>query len=168
MVPIATLPSTSQTLISLSKNNFVVGGTWMLSSMLFTTYYTTSFLKHDGVEKQTTNDFVRRQKAVSTDDSKSSTKPNIINVLSKYYTRPQLLTLFRFSGSFLLGIFANPNFFDYPVRFMKSWNAMKDFIYPAIFLFFANYCNAIALDRLGISLTYTSKCGIPILTGEDG
>lgn len=41
---------------------------------------------------------------------------------------------------------------------------MKDFALPAIFLFTANYCNSIALDRIGISLTYTSKCLIPLIT----
>lgn len=41
---------------------------------------------------------------------------------------------------------------------------IPEFIIPAFFLFFANFCNAIALDRLGISLTYVSKCGIPVVT----
>jgi len=41
---------------------------------------------------------------------------------------------------------------------------MQDFALPAAFLFVANYCNSIALDRIGISLTYTSKCIIPLIT----
>lgn len=38
------------------------------------------------------------------------------------------------------------------------------FLLPSLFLFIANYSNSIALDRIGISLTYTSKCGIPLIT----
>lgn len=40
----------------------------------------------------------------------------------------------------------------------------KKFLLPSLFLFIANYSNSIALDRIGISLTYTSKCGIPLIT----
>ena len=35
---------------------------------------------------------------------------------------------------------------------------------PAVFLFIANYSNSISLNRIGISLTYTSKCAIPLVT----
>lgn len=41
---------------------------------------------------------------------------------------------------------------------------MPSFYLPAAFLFVANFCNSISLDRIGISLTYTSKCGIPLIT----
>eukprot|EP00956_Cyclotella_meneghiniana_P023772 scaffold46878_cov72-Cyclotella_meneghiniana.AAC.3 len=51
----------------------------------------------------------------------------------------------------------------YP-RLMKTISSSKSFLLPSLFLFIANYTNSIALDRIGISLTYTSKCGIPLLT----
>ena len=38
------------------------------------------------------------------------------------------------------------------------------FLQPALFLFGANYFNSISLNLLGIPLTYTTKCGIPIFT----
>jgi hypothetical protein len=41
---------------------------------------------------------------------------------------------------------------------------MQDFSLPAIFFFTTNYCNFIALDRIGISLAYTSKCLIRLIT----
>jgi drug/metabolite transporter (DMT)-like permease len=47
---------------------------------------------------------------------------------------------------------------------MKTISSSKSFLLPSLFLFIANYTNSIALDRIGISLTYTSKCGIPLLT----
>ena len=165
----------SHSLMSLSQSRVAVGSTWMLSSMLLTTYYSTAFLKHGN--EQTENDFQRRhvmasiRKEAIHQDSQKAMKQRGLNavgcsILLKYYTRPQLLTIFRLSGSFLLGIFAHPNFSKCVDRFRQSLSVMKDFAFPAIFMFFANYCNVIALDRLGISLTYTSKCGIPILTGE--
>ena len=47
---------------------------------------------------------------------------------------------------------------------MKTVQVANMFLLPSIFLFIANYSNSIALDRIGISLTYTSKCGIPLIT----
>mmetsp|Transcript_11539 Transcript_11539/g.17457 ORF Transcript_11539/g.17457 Transcript_11539/m.17457 type:complete len:372 (-) Transcript_11539:1438-2553(-) len=160
------LNSNPQPLLPLSQSSIAVGSTWMLSSMLFTTYYSTAFLKYKSQKSK--DDFVNRQfmsrMRREVTPVRISDRERRINVLSKYYTRPQLLTIYRLSGSFLLGIFANPQFLRWRERLMQSCGVMKDFALPAIFMFFANYCNVLALDRLGISLTYTSKCGIPILT----
>ncbi|KAL3822259.1 hypothetical protein ACHAXA_005892 [Cyclostephanos tholiformis] len=82
-------------------------------------------------------------------------------------SRASLLTLYRFSGSLLLGLFLHAHFYDLSMcmpRFLKTVNASKAFLLPSLFLFIANYSNSIALDRIGISLTYTSKCGIPLIT----
>jgi hypothetical protein len=49
-------------------------------------------------------------------------------------------------------------------RLLQTIKASKSFLLPSLFLFIANYTNSISLDRIGISLTYTSKCGIPLLT----
>jgi hypothetical protein len=170
----------SKLLSPFPQNSIAVGSTWMLSSMLLTTYYSTAFLKYNGKQRGVTskNDFQNRQSQILASTSATTsatsasasnliaTQQKILTFLSKLYSRPQLLTIYRLSGSFLLGIFAHPQFFQWRDRWMKSRSVMKDFTLPAIFMFLANYCNVIALDRLGISLTYTSKCGIPILTGE--
>ncbi len=167
------IASSTQSLASLSQNSFAVGSSWMLSSMILTTYYSSAFLRHK--PEPTKSDFekrqiwasIRREKAISLDSQMPTKKEKTLNFfMPKYLSRPQLLTILRLSGSFLLGIFAHPNFFGYYDRLMKTINVLGDFTLPAIFLFMANYCNVIALDRLGISLTYTSKCGIPILTGK--
>lgn len=158
--------SAPQSLSSLSQSSIAVGSTWMLSSILFTTYYSTAFLKFKSGKSE--NDFANRQfmsqMRREVTPIRVSEKQRRINILSKYYTRPQLLTIYRLSGSFLLGIFANPKFLRWHDRLMQSFGVMNDFALPAVFMFCANYCNVLALDRLGISLTYTSKCGIPILT----
>ncbi len=155
-------PSVLQSLSSVSQNGLVVGSTWMLSSMVFTTYYSTAFLKYES-SRSKSNDFKSRQFISS---MKSVSPTNRFNVLTKYCSRPQLLTIFRLSGSFFLGIFGHPHFFQWRNRLQQSIQSMKDFMIPAMFMFLANFCNVIALDRLGIPLTYTSKCGIPILTGK--
>lgn len=158
----------SQSLMSLSQSRAAVGSTWMVSSMLLTTYYSTAFLKYR--DDLTNSDFQRRHLVASIKtNSHTKIKQRGMNTVERStllnsYTRPQLLTIFRLSGSFLLGIFARTNFSKCLERFRQSLSVMRDFAFPAIFMFFANYCNVIALDRLGISLTYTSKCGIPILT----
>jgi len=74
------------------------------------------------------------------------------------------LTLYRFIGSFLIGIFVNPQIFQWIERLRDTLGALGDFAIPAALLFTANYCNSISLDRIGISLTYTSKCSIPLIT----
>ena len=163
--PILHASTAIQHLSSVTKNSAAVGSAWMLSSMVFTTYYSTAFLKYG-------NDVKSRQFIIEMKrDNKANHGPlcaissNLRNVLKMHYSRPQLLTIFRLSGSFLLGIFGHPNFFLWKDRLQQSFQSMRAFMLPAIFMFIANYCNVIALDRLGISLTYTSKCGIPILTG---
>lgn len=78
-------------------------------------------------------------------------------------SRPSLLTLYRFAGSFLLGLIIHPNFHVFQ-RLQATVAAAPQFAVPALFLFLANWTNSISLDRIGISLTYTSKCAIPLIT----
>ena len=49
-------------------------------------------------------------------------------------------------------------------RLESTIRQVPHFVLPALFLFVANFSNSISLDRVGISLTYTSKCAIPITT----
>jgi hypothetical protein len=96
-----------------------------------------------------------------------NTKLKEQTVAQPKFSRASLLTLYRFSGSLFLGLLIHSQFYNltmlYP-RFLKTIQASKSFLLPSLFLFIANYTNSISLDRIGISLTYTSKCGIPLLT----
>lgn len=188
--PVASASSASSILASTwSTNPTIIGSSWMFSSIVFSTYYTTEFLKYDVQEK--TADFpasARKQLSilprtvVSPNKSTIATTTNNNNnqkntsrrnkegcgkVLTSFLynmSRPQLLTLYRFSGSLLLGIFLHTDFMNWNKRLAHTISYMQDFSLPAIFLFTANYCNSIALDRIGISLAYTSKCLIPLIT----
>uniref|UniRef100_A0A7S3Q240 Sugar phosphate transporter domain-containing protein n=1 Tax=Chaetoceros debilis TaxID=122233 RepID=A0A7S3Q240_9STRA len=161
-------------LASAASNPVVVGGSWMLSTILFSTYYTTIFLKH-GIEKEKSDLPERQVRAIldspiesSSSMSKSKSKKhnvrNIVTSTLRNMSRPQLLTIYRFGGSLMLGTLLHP-------KVSQCWNRLQDtiassgeFAIPAFFLFLANYCNSVALDRIGISLAYTSKCIIPIIT----
>jgi len=132
------IPSSSFSTLASSVN--VVGSAWILSSAIFTTYSTSTFLKYQGPE------VIKRGTAG-------------LSSLS----RPALLTLYRFGGSLLLGILAHPNL-QIEKRIQETLDYIPAFTLPAAFLFMANYANSIALDRIGISLTYTSKCAIPLIT----
>lgn len=126
---------------SVFDNVQAVGAAWMLSSAVFTTYSTTRFLKYE---------------------PQPSVKPQSALKASPL-SRATLLTLLRFGGSLALGILAHPNFHVID-RLIETWKLLPTFALPAIFLFVANYTNSISLNRIGISLTYTSKCAIPAIT----
>jgi drug/metabolite transporter (DMT)-like permease len=130
---------------SLFNNVRAVGSAWMISSVVFTTYSTTSFLKHK-------TEIGGRGKKVTLAKPEGSILP-----------RSTLLTLYRFGGSLLLGMLAHPDLHVVD-RVRETIQLLPPFALPAIFLFIANYANSISLDRIGISLTYTSKCAIPLIT----
>lgn len=123
---------------SIFENVPAVGAAWMLSSAIFTTYSTTSFLKY-------------------------KSESNIEQRNTSPLSRATLLTLLRFGGSLTLGLLIHPDF-QIVDRIMETWKLLPAFALPAAFLFVANYSNSISLNRIGISLTYTSKCAIPLIT----
>jgi len=125
------------TVASAFDNVQAVGAVWMLSSTLYTTYSTTKFLKYSPKTLEH-----RPQTPLS---------------------RATLLTVLRFGGSLALGILAHPDI-HMLARIKETWNLLPTFALPAVFLFIANYANSISLNRIGISLTYTSKCAIPLIT----
>lgn len=150
-------------LASVASNPVVVGGSWMLTTIIFSTYYTTIFLKH-GIEKEKADFSERQVRAILDSPIESKKDRNIITSALRNMSRPQLLTIYRFGGSLIMGTVLHP-------KFSQLWNRLRDtiafsgeFAIPAFFLFMANYCNSVALDRIGISLAYTSKCIIPIIT----
>lgn len=167
--------SVASPLVAAWSNSAVMGSSWMFSSIIFSTYFTTEFLKYEekgqtSKIKELNNDFiVRQQEFVNTQKMRLLQKQRhaISKNLSEALTslsRPQLLTLYRFSGSLLMGIFVHTNVYAWKQRLLDTIRYMPDFALSAIFLFVANYSNSIALDRIGISLTYTSKCIIPLIT----
>jgi len=162
---------TALVLRSISSNVGLIGGAWMLSSSVLTTYYTNRFLKYD----QNTENIWRTSESLtslptimdSTNEQASRYRVNplpeslsrMMEFTFRSVSRAQLLTLFRFSISLFIGLL--PNIGN---RIIQTRKAVKFFMIPALFLFIANYCNSIALERIGISLTYTSKCAIPLVT----
>ena len=123
---------------SVFNNVHMVGACWMLTSAICTTYSTTKFLKY----------------------TPASTKGKGIKLP---LSRAALLTLLRFGGSLTLGLLLHPNF-DVLNRMTETQKLLPAFALPAVFLYVANYTNSISLSRIGISLTYTSKCAIPLIT----
>ena len=83
-------------------------------------------------------------------------------------SRSTLLTLYRFSGSLLIGIIIGTTgdlrMSSIVQRIQQTYQLCPSFVWPALFLFIANYANSISLDKMGISLTYVTKCAIPLFT----
>jgi hypothetical protein len=130
----------SKLLLSFPTNSMVVGAAWVISSAFFTTYSTSAFLRYEpSVFKQ---------------------KPPFTTRIS----RPALLTICRFGGSLLMGLLLHPDLQLIAQRVQSTLTNIPHFTLPALFLFIANYANSISLNRIGISLTYTSKCAIPLMT----
>ncbi|KAL3793245.1 hypothetical protein HJC23_000787 [Cyclotella cryptica] len=163
-----------------ASNKHLVGSAWILSSAILTTYSTTKFLKYrtdqDDQEWSKSNQggIINRLRLLTNRNARESEGRKVSQSAQTATTTPQprlsrasLLTLYRFSGSLFLGLFLHSKFYNlskvYP-RFLQTLQASKLFLLPSLFLFIANYTNSIALDRIGISLTYTSKCGIPLIT----
>ncbi|KAL7569347.1 hypothetical protein ACA910_016889 [Epithemia clementina (nom. ined.)] len=131
-----------------------VGIAWLVSSALYTTYATNQFLNY----KPTTVTVTERRSSVS-----PLLPPLTFPAYKWKVTRPTLLTLCRFGGSLLLGLIAHTDFRIWE-RIVETAQAAPAFLFPAACLFVANFSNAVSLDRIGISLTYTSKCAIPLIT----
>mmetsp|Transcript_27437 Transcript_27437/g.38607 ORF Transcript_27437/g.38607 Transcript_27437/m.38607 type:complete len:367 (-) Transcript_27437:1099-2199(-) len=140
--------TTSSALSSLANDPYFVGSAMVISAAFLTTYSTTRFLKHD---------------LDSLTSSQNSKKGTSVEMSIEPLPRTSLLTLYRFGGSFLLGLLAAPDLHVLK-RIRETLSVVSDFALPALFLFVANFTNAISLDRMGISLTYTSKCAIPLMT----
>lgn len=151
-----------------SSNPHFISIAWIVSSSIFTTYFTTLFLKYPQFSP---NAFLTRG---TKEDGSLSTRYNALSVDSKVVCRtndstasldrPTLLTLLRFGGSFLMGLLLREDLGRIPTLAIQTALNMRYFIASAMFLFVANYCNSISLNRLGVPLTYTSKCAIPVFT----
>lgn len=168
----------------------LLGVAWILSSSVATTYSTTAFLKYrqgNSVQygklqnnrqeskrasqsiEATFSKAVGRNKAHLPKKSRGSNERLSMECISPSAVvngmdRPQMLTFFRFLGSFVLGLLCHLDFWRIIARFQDTFSAIPNFAIPALFLFAANYSNSIALNRIGVPLTYTAKCGIPLVT----
>jgi len=181
----AAAPVFSTWVSAFANNSHLVGPAWIISSAILTTYSTTKFLKYQGDESVAVTASSNNKSSIFKMGSSiknkmqlqqngdPSSQHNILHgkksrsIPVSKLSRASLLTLYRFSGSLLLGLFMHAQFYQLsalPPRFIQTLEAAKLFLLPSLFLFIANYCNSIALDRIGISLTYTSKCGIPLIT----
>eukprot|EP00571_Detonula_confervacea_P004826 CAMPEP_0172316272 /NCGR_PEP_ID=MMETSP1058-20130122/27655_1 /TAXON_ID=83371 /ORGANISM="Detonula confervacea, Strain CCMP 353" /LENGTH=412 /DNA_ID=CAMNT_0013030543 /DNA_START=117 /DNA_END=1355 /DNA_ORIENTATION=+ len=157
---------------SVATNKHWVGSAWILSSAILTTYSTTKFLKYQGKEEPSSTEqggskTLRQFGSILNSTQKQHEEKPQKSLRKTKLSRATLLTLYRFSGSLLLGLFLHSHFYQISrllPRFLKTVQVAQKFLLPSIFLFIANYSNSIALDRIGISLTYTSKCGIPLIT----
>ena len=142
-----------------ANNPLFVSGAWILSSSIFTTYFTTTFLKYPQYGPPFL--VLRRKKSDTSDTTTSIGTTPLLSIID----RPTLLTLLRFGGSFLLGLVARlDDLGQIPSILVQTAANMRYFIVSALFLFVANYSNSISLNRLGVPLTYTSKCAIPLFT----
>ena len=179
MAASSTVGGAATVLHTLAMNAPFVGISWVVSSAILTTYSTTKFLKYD--PSDTMKPLRTRPRLLqSLLQSKDATGPNTPTRTtdqsqapaqssrkisrSHLIPRPTLLTLYRFSGSLLLGLLVHVDFWHVANRIRETLQMVPHFFVPAILLFVANFCNSISLDRIGISLTYTSKCGIPLIT----
>lgn len=152
---------------SIASNKVWVGSAWMISSALLTTYSTTKFLKYQDIIQDDTLHTSNRDKATTILDMSTNNKPSRKLKPQTKMSRASMLTLYRFSGSLLLGLLIHKHFYQIKLilpRLFKTIQTSQLFLLPSLFLFIANFSNSIALDRIGISLTYTSKCGIPLIT----
>eukprot|EP00574_Skeletonema_japonicum_P010460 CAMPEP_0201730984 /NCGR_PEP_ID=MMETSP0593-20130828/24261_1 /ASSEMBLY_ACC=CAM_ASM_000672 /TAXON_ID=267983 /ORGANISM="Skeletonema japonicum, Strain CCMP2506" /LENGTH=436 /DNA_ID=CAMNT_0048223665 /DNA_START=228 /DNA_END=1538 /DNA_ORIENTATION=+ len=179
----AAAPLFSTWVSAFANSSHLVGPAWIISSAILTTYSTTKFLKYQGDESMAVTTLSNNKSSIFRMGSKKENiqlqqngHPSSQHILNGKKSKPipvsklsraSLLTLYRFSGSLMLGLFMHAQFYQLsalPPRFIQTLEAAKLFLLPSLFLFIANYCNSIALDRIGISLTYTSKCGIPLIT----
>ena len=109
--PIAEAPSASL-IGSVFGSTNVVGGLWMASSALLTTYSTTKFLKYKHADN---NPLVPSKKRL-------------------HLPRPALLTLFRFGGSLLLGLLLHPDL-QLLQRIQNTLSALPSFALSCLSLY---------------------------------
>jgi hypothetical protein len=171
-------PNTESLLTSMSGNPVLVGTLWFLSSSIFTTYTTMRFLRHGNTANQklkkhdaidcyrNTSSFRIRKNAGKCNKSSLSMYGGISQTMTLIAptnvavtdTRESLLdkipaasllTMYRFAGSLLVGLFCFKA--HYPQSMLSLFlqrcsttihYATNDFLLPAIFLFLANILNA--------------------------
>jgi multidrug transporter EmrE-like cation transporter len=157
--------SLSNVVSSLSSNPQVIGAAWLASSSILSTWTTTKFLKF----KRGPFTKSRRNSSVVFDDQNAIQGRNLQLLLrshvEQFFSLPpaSMLNLYRFAGSLFLATMI-PDFAMWQQKLRDTFSSIPAMALPATFLFIANFANSIALERIGISLTYTFKGITPILT----
>ena len=136
---------------------------WIASSAILTTYSATSFLKYGHQSDKKSILPVAASIPITTRGRRTNLLGDLLARPFLQMSRPARLTLYRFAGSFALGLLLHPNI-NVLQRLVETIHSARTFLLPALLLFAANLSNSIALDRIGIPLTYTSKCAIPLMT----
>ena len=156
------------TVLSLPVQKTLVGCTWFVVSTFLTTVSTTTFLKYP------------RDPLPSSLSTKLPNSP--VSHLVNGTPAALLLTLWRFGfsqvASLLTFIFLDPfsspsspsnavlfSILKSPISLsLRLLYTLPHFLPAALSLFLANLFNSYALSTSGISLTYVTKCSIPIFT----
>ncbi|GMI35696.1 hypothetical protein TrCOL_g9195 [Triparma columacea] len=156
------------TVLSLPVQKTLVGCTWFVVSTFLTTVSTTTFLKYP------------RDPLPSSLSTKLPNSP--VAHLVNGTPAALLLTLWRFGfsqvASLLTFVFLDPfsspsspsntvllSILKSPISLsLRLLYTLPHFLPAALSLFLANLFNSYALSTSGISLTYVTKCSIPIFT----
>eukprot|EP00957_Ditylum_brightwellii_P112239 8557248-Ditylum_brightwellii.AAC.1 len=120
---------TSSSPIALSQfanNAHLVGPAWVISSAILTTYSTTSFLKHGELNgREGGGGRIQTTRASNLLDE-SRRRGRIVSDVASI-PRTTLLTLYRFSGSLLLGLTVQYKPWRVASRIKETWLAAQHF-----------------------------------------
>jgi len=142
-----------------------VGLTWFLTSVFMTMPSTSRFLLFDPRSN------LLPQPALRLPSKSPPPLSNLLQASLKNVSKPMQLTLWRFTFSKLLSLltftllsFPQHRFSSPKILLLNLRSTLPTFLLPALCLFLANLFNSLSLSTLGISLTYVTKCSIPIFT----
>lgn len=124
----------SSALSNLGASPQAVGIAWLVSSTVFTTYSTTRFLQYAFEDHQGS---LKRKM----EQTHLPSKPSSIGRRFLSLPPPNMLTLWRFLGSLLLGLLLHSDF-DVIARLKQTLGLIPLVGLPALFLFVANLTNS--------------------------
>ncbi|GMH48920.1 hypothetical protein TrVE_jg8760 [Triparma verrucosa] len=160
----ASLKSTSKA--ALSAGAPLIGLSWFLTSVFMTMPSTSQFLQYEPSKE-------RRNERTNEPSSNFGNPVLTLRAAAlKNVEKPMQLTLYRFGFSKIISL-ATFTVLNIPqhgliksplVLFAQLKRTLPSFLLPACCLFLANLFNSYSLSTLGISLTYVTKCSIPIFT----
>jgi hypothetical protein len=129
---------------SLTTSSLAVGAAWMVSSSIFTTYSTTKFIRVANQHTAHPASWSALQRKGQDINELSRRRPfrRFLTVISQRLPPANLLTMYRFAGSLLLGICCHPDVGGATRRLQSTLAAVPALAIPAGFLFIANFCNS--------------------------
>lgn len=122
---------------NLPSNPHAVGAAWLVLSAVFTTYSTTKFLSFGD------DSIVMRQRIEKATLPLHHSQRQPTRFIQRFMRLPlpNLLTLYRFSGSLLLGLLVHPDLAIWS-RLKHTLQLIPSVAFPAFFLFVANFANS--------------------------